>query len=60
MRDRLFLDDIEHHLDMIKNADFVVDIGPSAGDQGGHIVAQGTPEQIATVHASLTGKYLKT
>ncbi|MGK5594897.1 MAG: excinuclease ABC subunit UvrA [Parachlamydiaceae bacterium] len=50
---------IEHHIDMIKNADFVIDIGPEAGLNGGEIVAQGTPEQIASNEASHTGHYLK-
>ncbi len=49
---------IEHHLDVIKNADYIVDLGPGAGDQGGYIVATGTPEEIAREKASATGQYL--
>ena len=50
---------IEHHLDVIKNADWVIDLGPGAGDKGGYIVANGTPEEIAGEEASSTGHYLK-
>jgi excinuclease ABC subunit A len=50
---------IEHHLDVIKRADWVIDMGPEAGDAGGSIVAQGTPEEIAEVPASHTGRYLQ-
>jgi excinuclease ABC subunit A len=50
---------IEHNLDVIKTADWVIDLGPEGGEKGGHIVAQGTPEQIASVSESYTGKYLK-
>jgi excinuclease ABC subunit A len=50
---------IEHHLDMIKNADYLIDLGPEAGEKGGHIVAQGTPEEVAGKPESLTGHYLK-
>lgn len=50
---------VEHNLDVIKNADWVIDLGPEGGDRGGHIVAQGTPAQITKVKASYTGKYLK-
>jgi excinuclease ABC subunit A len=49
---------IEHHLDLIKNADWLIDLGPYAGDRGGELVAQGTPEFLATVKASSTGEYL--
>jgi excinuclease ABC subunit A len=49
---------IEHHLDVIKTADWVIDLGPEGGEAGGRIVAQGTPEQVATVPASFTGHYL--
>jgi len=49
---------IEHHLDVIKNADHIVDLGPGAGDRGGYIVATGTPEEIAHEKASATGQYL--
>ncbi|HKU62494.1 MAG TPA: excinuclease ABC subunit UvrA [Gemmatimonadales bacterium] len=50
---------IEHHLDVIKRADWVVDLGPEAGDAGGRVVAQGTPEAVAEVAASHTGRYLR-
>jgi excinuclease ABC subunit A len=50
---------IEHNLDVIKSADYIIDLGPEGGDQGGTIVAQGTPEEIARVKKSYTGKYLK-
>jgi excinuclease ABC subunit A len=50
---------IEHHLDVIKTADWVIDLGPEGGDGGGLIVAQGTPEQVAKNPASHTGRYLK-
>jgi excinuclease ABC subunit A len=50
---------IEHNLDVIKSADWVIDLGPDAGDQGGQIVAQGTPEQVAAIPASHTGQALK-
>jgi excinuclease ABC subunit A len=49
---------IEHHLDLIKNADWILDLGPGAGERGGELVAQGTPEFIASVDASHTGTYL--
>jgi len=50
---------IEHNIDVIKSADWVIDLGPEGGDKGGQIVAEGTPEQIASVAKSYTGKYLK-
>ena len=50
---------IEHNLDVIKTADYVIDLGPDGGDKGGEVVAQGTPEQIAKCEASYTGAYLK-
>jgi excinuclease ABC subunit A len=50
---------IEHHPDVIKRADWVVDLGPEAGDAGGWVVAQGTPEEVATVEGSHTGSYLR-
>lgn len=50
---------IEHNLDVIKSADWVIDIGPEGGEKGGDLVAEGTPEQVATVTESITGKYLK-
>ncbi|MBD3108576.1 excinuclease ABC subunit UvrA [Bacillus sp. AGMB 02131] len=50
---------IEHNLDVIKAADYIIDLGPEGGDKGGTIVAAGTPEEIVQVEASHTGKYLK-
>lgn len=50
---------IEHNLEVIKTADYIIDIGPEGGDQGGTIVATGTPEDICAVKSSYTGKYLK-
>jgi excinuclease ABC subunit A len=50
---------IEHNLDVIKNADWLIDMGPEGGDGGGQIIAEGTPEQVAKVAASYTGQYLK-
>jgi len=50
---------IEHHLDMIKSADWIIDLGPEGGDAGGTVVATGTPEQIAQHPTSYTGQYLK-
>ena len=50
---------IEHNLDVIKTADWLIDIGPEGGDGGGEIVATGTPEQVAEIAASHTGRYLK-
>jgi excinuclease ABC subunit A len=50
---------IEHNLDVVKTADYVIDIGPEGGDKGGQVVAVGTPEEIAEVKASHTGRYLK-
>jgi excinuclease ABC subunit A len=50
----------EHNLDVIKCADWVIDMGPEGGSGGGQVVATGTPEQIAKVKASYTGKWLRT
>jgi excinuclease ABC subunit A len=50
---------IEHNLDVIKTADWIVDMGPEGGDGGGMVVAEGTPEQVAAVPASHTGRYLR-
>ena len=50
---------IEHNLEMIKCADWIIDLGPEGGERGGKIVATGTPEKIATVAESHTGRYLK-
>ena len=51
---------IEHNLDVIKAADYVIDLGPEGGDKGGSIVVTGTPEEVAECEASYTGQYLKT
>jgi len=50
---------IEHHLDVVKNADWVIDLGPGAGDEGGYLVDAGTPEELAQNGASFTGQYLR-
>ena len=50
---------IEHHLDVIKTADYVIDLGPEGGHKGGEVLAQGTPEEVAKVKASFTGQFLK-
>ena len=50
---------IEHNLDLIKNADWIIDLGPGAGDKGGHLIATGTPEQLAQIPESHTGRYLR-
>lgn len=50
---------VEHNLDLIKCADYLIDLGPEGGDQGGHLVGQGTPEEIAKIKESFTGHYLK-
>jgi excinuclease ABC subunit A len=50
---------IEHNLEVIKTADYIVDLGPEGGDGGGEIVAQGTPEEVVKVARSYTGQYLK-
>jgi excinuclease ABC subunit A len=50
---------IEHNLEVIKTADWIIDLGPEGGDAGGHIVATGTPEEVAEVEASYTGQYLR-
>jgi excinuclease ABC subunit A len=49
---------IEHNLEVIKTADWLIDLGPEGGDGGGEIVAQGTPEEVAKVARSYTGQYL--
>jgi excinuclease ABC subunit A len=49
---------IEHHLDVIKNADWIIDLGPGAGDRGGYIVATSTPEEMTQEESSTTGQYL--
>jgi excinuclease ABC subunit A len=50
---------IEHNLDVIKTADYIVDLGPEGGDAGGLVIAEGTPEEVAEVETSYTGRYLK-
>ena len=50
---------IEHNLDVIKTADWIIDLGPEGGDKGGEVVTCGPPEQVATVEDSYTGKYLR-
>jgi excinuclease ABC subunit A len=50
---------IEHNLEIIKVSDWIIDLGPEGGDQGGELLAEGTPEQITTVSRSYTGRFLK-
>ena len=50
---------IEHNLDVVKTADWIIDLGPEGGSDGGNIVASGTPEEIAKVNQSFTGQFLK-
>jgi excinuclease ABC subunit A len=50
---------VEHHLDVIKTADWVIDLGPEGGDQGGRLVAEGRPEHVAEVEGSHTGRFLR-
>jgi excinuclease ABC subunit A len=50
---------IEHHVDVMKNADYIIDLGPGAGDEGGYIIATGTPEEVAQINTSFTGQYLR-
>ncbi|HYZ77517.1 MAG TPA: hypothetical protein VE596_09095, partial [Gaiellaceae bacterium] len=50
---------IEHNLDVIKQADWLIDLGPEGGEAGGELIAAGTPEQVAEVEASFTGQYLR-
>ena len=50
---------IEHNLDVIKTADYLIDLGPEGGDKGGTLVASGTPEELAKVKKSYTGQYVK-
>ena len=49
---------IEHNLDVIKSADWVIDLGPEGGDAGGQIIAEGTPEDVARIEGSHTGRFL--
>jgi excinuclease ABC subunit A len=50
---------IEHNLDVIKTADWIIDLGPEGGSDGGEIVAEGTPEEVAKIKSSFTGQFLK-
>jgi len=50
---------IEHNLDVIKQADWIVDLGPEGGEAGGEVIASGTPEQVAGVEESYTGQFLR-
>ena len=50
---------IEHNLDVIKTADYIIDIGPEGGDRGGTVIAKGTPEEVAANSSSYTGQYVK-
>ena len=50
---------IEHHLDLIKNADWIIDLGPGAGDKGGYVIACGTPRELTQIEGSATGRYLR-
>jgi excinuclease ABC subunit A len=50
---------IEHQMDIIKVADWLIDLGPEGGDRGGYLVAEGTPEDVVKVKASYTGQFLK-
>ena len=50
---------IEHHLDVIKTADHIIDLGPEGGQEGGFVVARGTPEEVAATPGSHTGRFLK-
>ena len=50
---------IEHNLDIIKNADYIIDLGPEGGENGGRLITAGTPAQVAACKRSYTGKYLR-
>jgi excinuclease ABC subunit A len=50
---------IEHNMDVIKTADWIVDLGPEGGDEGGHIIAEGSPEEVAKTAESYTGHFLE-
>ena len=50
---------IEHNLDVIKSADYIIDLGPEGGDEGGYVVAAGTPEEVAAEDGSYTGSFLR-
>jgi excinuclease ABC subunit A len=49
---------IEHHLDVVKSCDWVIDLGPEGGERGGQVIAEGTPEDVAKVKDSATGQFL--
>jgi excinuclease ABC subunit A len=49
---------VEHNLDVIKSADYVIDLGPESGERGGEVIAKGTPEEVASAIGSSTGQYL--
>ena len=49
---------IEHNMEIVKNGDWIIDLGPGPGEKGGYVIAEGTPEEIETNEASITGKYL--
>jgi len=49
---------IEHNLDVVKNADWIIDLGPEGGDGGGMVIAEGTPDQVAGIEGSYTGRFL--
>ena len=51
---------IEHDIDMMRNADYIIDMGPGGGDDGGRIIAMGTPEDVANNPESITGRYINT
>ena len=51
---------IEHNIDVLRNADWIIDLGPEGGEKGGEVIAEGVPEAIAKVKNSYTGKWLKT
>ncbi len=50
---------IEHNLEVLKTADYIIDLGPGGGKNGGYVIAQGTPEQVKEVKKSITGEFLK-
>jgi len=50
---------IEHNLDVIKNCDWLIDMGPEGGNKGGYVIAEGTPEHVVTIEKSYTGKFLR-
>lgn len=50
---------IEHNLDVVKTADYIIDLGPEGGNRGGFVIARGTPEEVAEIESSYTGQFLK-